>query len=149
MLSKRRSLVKLLRFNKSQSFNVGMDKIFYKNRLIGVRLKKIPRGSIPMTDEIEPLQIVTLKHSRSTYLKAHMHSPKRRMTRKLQECLMVKKGKVKIDLYGPDKKLFKKIILKSGDFFLLVAGGYGIHLLENSELIEVKNGPFKEDKVLI
>lgn len=126
-----------------------MEKIFYKKTLVGILISTIPDGSIPATDEKEPLQLVTLKHRKGAYLKAHTHIPKKRTTSGLQECLIVKKGKLKLDLYGPDKKLFKNISLNQGEVFVLTKGGYGIHILEDSELIEVKNGPFLEDKILI
>ncbi|KKQ96658.1 MAG: hypothetical protein UV74_C0010G0004 [Candidatus Woesebacteria bacterium GW2011_GWB1_43_14] len=126
-----------------------MEKIFYKKTLIGIRIKKIPKGSVPLTDGKEPLQLVSLKHPKGSYLKAHIHEPKKRVTRSLQECLIVKKGKIRLDLYGRDKKKFKRLFLKAGESFILMNGGIGIHLLEDSECLEVKNGPFVEDKVLI
>lgn len=126
-----------------------MDKIYYKNILVGIRITAVPKGSIPQTDEAEPLQLVTLNHPKDTYLKAHQHLPKRRVTQRLQECLIVKKGRLKLDLYTPDKKFIRYIYLKEGQAFILMNGGYGIHLLEDSELYEIKNGPFREDKVLI
>ena len=127
----------------------GMDKFFYKDKLIGFRSKSLPKGSVPLTDGEEPLQLVSLRHPKGSYLKAHMHKPVKRITARLQECLIVKKGKIKLDLYGPDKHLFKSVYLLAGDFFVLMQGGIGIHILKDAEMIEVKNGPFKEDKVLI
>lgn len=126
-----------------------MERIVYKKLVIGLLLRKLQKGSVPITDGKEPLQFVTLKHSKGKYLLAHTHAPKKRVTLKLQECLIVRRGSVRVDLYAPNKKIFKKIILKSGDSFILQNGGYGIHMLKNSELIEVKNGPFIEDKVLL
>lgn len=126
-----------------------MEKIYYKNILVAIRISKIKKGSLPLTEAQEPLQLVTLKHPKGTYLRAHVHVPKERKTEKLQECLIVRYGKVRIDLYTSDKEFFKYIYLTSGQILILVNGGYGIHLVEKSELIEVKNGPFVEDKVLI
>ncbi|MFH0852561.1 MAG: hypothetical protein V1845_03080 [bacterium] len=126
-----------------------MEKIFYKKKLIGFRVKALPKGSIPLTDGKEPLQVVTLRHKNGAYLKAHMHKPRKRTTDCLQEFLMVKKGRIKLDLYGPDKKFLKFIYLSGGDFFVLMHGGYGIHVLEDAEMVETKNGPFIEDKILI
>jgi len=126
-----------------------MENITHKNKVVGILVRKISAGSIPVTDGVEPLQVVTLKHPSGKYLVAHTHAPKKRTTNKLQECLLVKKGKVRLDLYGPDKKMFKKITIKEGDLFILQNGGFGIHLLDDSELVEVKNGPFIEDKVLL
>lgn len=126
-----------------------MEKIFYKQVLVAIRIRTLANGSVPITDINEPLQLVTLKHPQRAYLKAHTHIPKKRQTQKMQECLIVRKGKVKIDLYNPDRKIFKFIYLTTGEVLILVNGGYGIHVLQNCELIEVKNGPFIEDKVLI
>ncbi len=126
-----------------------MDKFFYKNKFIGFRVRILPKGSIPLTDGKESLQLVSLRHTKGSYLKAHMHAPQKRITKCLQECLIIKKGKIKLDLYGPDKKKFKSIYLLAGDFFVLMQGGFGIYILKDAEMIEVKNGPFKEDKVLI
>ena len=123
--------------------------IKYKNKLVAIFLGKFPKGSIPQTDGKEPLQLVTLKHPRGRYLLAHTHKPISRNTAKMQECIIVKKGKIKIDLYGPDKKMFKKVTMKTGDLLILLNGGYGIHILEDAEMIELKNGPFVEDKILI
>lgn len=126
-----------------------MDKIFYKDTLVGIRIAKISKGSIPQTEEKEALQLVTLKHPKGVYLEAHKHKPQKRVTQRLQECLIVRKGKVRLDLYGPDNKLFKSIFLKQGQVFILLKGGVGIHFLSDAEIFELKNGPFKEDKVLI
>lgn len=128
---------------------MNIKKIIYKNELLGIRIRDISHGSVPITDGGEPLQLVTLKHPKGAYLKAHIHTPKKRVTNSLQECLIVKKGRVKLDLYGHDKKFHKYLYLKPGEVFVLAKGGYGIQLMEDSELIEVKNGPFKEDKILI
>jgi hypothetical protein len=126
-----------------------MEKIFYKKKLLGFRLRSISKGSLPITSGEEPLQVVTLKHPKGAYLKAHMHKPRKRVTASLQECLIVKKGKVKLDLYGSDKKFLKSIYLSAGEIFLLMNGGIGINVISDAEMIEVKNGPFKEDKILI
>ncbi len=126
-----------------------MEKIFYKNTLIGIRLSVFPKGSIAHTDAKEALGLLTLVHPKGTSLRAHVHTPQKRITKTLQECFIVIRGKVRIDLYGPDKKFFKYIILQTGQAFLALAGGHGFHFLKDSALIELKNGPFKEDKVFI
>jgi len=126
-----------------------MDKIFYKKKLVGIKISKMLSGTSPVTEGKEPFQALTLKHPKGKYLLAHTHRPRKRITTRLQECLVVRKGKVKIDLYGPDDKKFKHIYLKAGEAFLLVNGGYGIHVVQDAEMMEFKNGPFIEDKVLI
>jgi len=126
-----------------------MEKILYKKKLVAIKIGTMPIGTSPVTEEKEPFQALTLKHPKGKYLLAHKHAPKRRVTTRLQECLVILKGKVKIDLYGPDNKKFTSIYLKAGEALLLANGGYGIHVLQNAEMMEFKNGPFLEDKVLI
>ncbi|MDP6703953.1 MAG: hypothetical protein QF775_00530 [archaeon] len=126
-----------------------MKKILYKDTLVGIKISSLSEKTSPITDEKEPLQVVTLKHPKEAYLVAHTHTPQERTTAKLQECLIVKKGRIKIDLYGPNKVMFREIELSEGEMFILQNGGYGIHMLEDSEVIEVKNGPFIEDKEMI
>lgn len=126
-----------------------MGKIFYKKDLVAVKIAKIPKGSKPLTDPGYPLQIVSLSHPTGKYLVAHTHAPKKRVTNFLQECLFVKKGKIKIELYSKDKIKFKKIFLKEGQMLLMINGGLSITVMKDCEVLEFKNGPFVEDKVLI
>lgn len=126
-----------------------MEKIIYNNTVIAIRIRRLKNGAIPLTDPHEALQVLSHKRKKGKYTKAHIHIPKSRVTQKLQECLVVIKGKIKIDLYAPSKKFFKSIYLSSGETVIFVNGGHAVKILEDSEIIEVKNGPFVEDKVLI
>ena len=126
-----------------------MEQIIHKGVVLAIRIKKIPRGSTPATNEKESLQLVTLKHPKGAYLKAHMHKPLKRVTSSLQECLVVKKGKIRVDLYTQNKDYVKFIKLKEGELLIIMKAGIGITFLEDSEIMEFKNGPFKEDKILI
>jgi hypothetical protein len=126
-----------------------VEKIISNNTVIAIRIKKLKNGVISLTDPNEPLQLVTHKRSSGECTKAHIHVPKRRITEKLQECLVVIKGKIKIDFYTPKKKYFKSIYLSAGETIIFMNGGHGVHILKDSEIIEIKNGPFIEDKILL
>lgn len=126
-----------------------MEKIIYNNTLIAIRIQKLKNGVVPLTDSLESLQILSHKRKSGEYTKAHIHIPKVRVTQKLQECLVVIKGKIKIDLYGSDKKFIKNIYLSVGQAVIFMNGGHGVRMVKDSEIIEVKNGPFAQDKVLI
>ncbi|TSC79448.1 MAG: hypothetical protein G01um101429_435 [Parcubacteria group bacterium Gr01-1014_29] len=127
-----------------------MDEIYYKKILVGIRVRTLKKGSVPITRDEEPLQLLGLKHPKGHYFVPHRHTPMKRVSNQLQECLVVRKGKVKVDIYAPGDIKFKSVILKEGELFILLNGGYGIHVLEDAELFELKNGPFLgNDKVLI
>jgi hypothetical protein len=126
-----------------------MEKYYYKKTLVGVRFSKFLKGSVPQTDAGEPVGILTFKHPQGSHFPAHIHKPVKRITSHLEECFIVKKGKLKIKLFGPDKKYFKTIFLKSGEAFLTINGGHEIKVLEDCEMFEIKNGPYKSDKIFI
>jgi hypothetical protein len=124
-----------------------MEKIYSNQTLVGIKISSIADGTQAITETKESLQVLSLKYPTGTAIKAHAHSPTRRITENLQESLFVKKGKIKIEVYGPDKKKIQEVILTSGEVFVLLHGFWAIHFLEESEVIEIKNGPFKNDKI--
>jgi hypothetical protein len=125
-------------------------KVFtHKTQVIGIHIRKFNHGVIPITKETEPLQLLTLKHKKGVLIKPHTHTTEKRTTTYLQECLVVRKGKIKIDLYTTNKKWLALVLVKVGEAFIFVSGGHAITMLEDSEIFEIKNGPFRQDKVLI
>jgi hypothetical protein len=66
-----------------------------------------------------------------------------------QEVLFIKSGKVRVDFYDDDQHYLDSRIVQQGDVILLASGGHGFEMLEESEMIEVKQGPYigERDKV--
>lgn len=126
-----------------------MGKIFYKNKLLAIQIKSIGRGTKPITSNGEALQLLTFKYTKGKIVAAHIHKPKRRITNRLQECLIVFKGKIKITLYSDEREGFKNLYLNSGQAVIFLSGGHRIEVLEDAEIYELKNGPFIDDKVFI
>ena len=56
--------------------------------------------------------------------------------------LVVKEGRCLLDLYDDERQLVVTWELGAGDLVLLVAGGHGVRMLEDTILIEVKQGPY-------
>jgi len=79
----------------------------------------------------------------------HIHNKVERSVFYTQEVLFIRKGRVKITFYDDGRKLIATKILESGDVILLASGGHGFEMLEPTEMIEVKQGPFagEQDKV--
>lgn len=72
----------------------------------------------------------------------HVHNPVAREITWTQEVLFIKSGIVRVDFYNDSKDYLKSSILQKGDVILLAAGGHGFTMLENAEIIEVKQGPY-------
>ena len=79
----------------------------------------------------------------------HVHNLVSREVTLTQEVLFIKSGKIRVDFYDNDKNYLQSSILQQGDVILLADGGHGFEMLEASELIEVKQGPYcgEMDKV--
>jgi mannose-6-phosphate isomerase-like protein (cupin superfamily) len=76
----------------------------------------------------------------------HVHNEVRREVFYTQEVLFVRKGKVRVDFYDSSQNYLESRVLVAGDTVLLAAGGHGFEVLEEAEMIEVKQGPYAGDK---
>jgi len=72
----------------------------------------------------------------------HVHRPLERHLVGTSEVLMVKKGRCLIDVYNDDHELVATRELHPGDVMLMVGGGHGFRMLEDTVLLEIKQGPY-------
>jgi hypothetical protein len=77
---------------------------------------------------------------------AHTHRTIERTVSQTQEVLYIRKGKVQITLYDNEHVFLSEKILVTGDVILLASGGHALKMLEDSEIIEVKQGPYSGDE---
>ena len=79
----------------------------------------------------------------------HRHNIVKRKVEVTQEVLFIKSGQVRVDFYDNNEQYLKSRVLNKGDIILLIDGGHGFVMLEKSEIIEVKQGPYcgEKDKV--
>jgi len=82
---------------------------------------------------------------------AHVHNAVPRAVVFTREVLFIRSGRLRVDFYGDDHRYVESRILQAGDVVLLAAGGHGFEMLEDTEMIEVKQGPYAGagDKTLI
>jgi mannose-6-phosphate isomerase-like protein (cupin superfamily) len=72
----------------------------------------------------------------------HVHRPLERHLVGTSEVLIVRKGRAEIDIYDDDKTLVATRELREGDIMVMVAGGHGFRLIEDTVFLEVKQGPY-------
>lgn len=87
-------------------------------------------------------QLAYIKHPAGKQIVPHSHRPIDRTISYTQEVLIIKTGKVRVDFYDDQKLYLHSRILVSGDIILLASGGHGFEMLEESEFVEVKQGPY-------
>lgn len=72
----------------------------------------------------------------------HVHRPLERHIVGTSEVLVVKKGRCEVDIYNDARELVATRELHEGDILLMVGGGHGFRMLEDTVLLEVKQGPY-------
>ncbi len=87
-------------------------------------------------------QLGIIKYAKQGYIKPHFHNKVVREVHYTQEVLVIRKGKVKVNLYDHELKHIMDVVLSAGDVILLASGGHGFEMLEDCEMLEVKQGPY-------
>lgn len=72
----------------------------------------------------------------------HVHLPVVREVVGTSEFLVVRSGRCIVDLYDEDRALVASRALDAGDAVLSVGGGHGFRMLEDTVLLELKQGPY-------
>lgn len=87
-------------------------------------------------------QLGFISYKKNHEIPAHFHKIVHRDIFRTQEVLFLRKGKVEVDFYTNEKEYVSSVILETGDTIFLCRGGHGFRLLEDSDMIEVKQGPY-------
>jgi mannose-6-phosphate isomerase-like protein (cupin superfamily) len=87
-------------------------------------------------------QLAYMCHPAGKVIAAHIHNPVHRTVAYTQETLFIKRGRLRVDFYDPDQAYLESRELGPGDVILLIRGGHGFEVLEDLEMIEVKQGPY-------
>ena len=87
-------------------------------------------------------QLAYMNHPKGKIIQPHVHNIVKREVLYTKEVLFIKKGKVKADFYTDEQEYICTKILECGDVLLLAAGGHGFEILEDTEMFEVKQGPY-------
>jgi mannose-6-phosphate isomerase-like protein (cupin superfamily) len=114
----------------------------------GKPLAFIIRASV-MPDKTEFLtpndfkqQVGFVVYPKGGEIKRHVHLPLERHLVGTSEVLILRKGRAEIDIYDDDRTLVTTRELRAGDIMLMVGGGHGFRMLEDTVFLEVKQGPY-------
>jgi hypothetical protein len=90
-------------------------------------------------------QLACMSYLAGKVIPAHTHNLVRREVLYTQETLFIRKGKVRVDFYTQQREYHMSRILGAGDVILLIRGGHGFEVLEELNMVEVKQGPYAGD----
>ncbi len=94
------------------------------------------------TDRSLSQQLGYMRRPKGYVIGAHVHNKVHRDVDYTQEVLVVRKGRLRVDLYDAEHRFLTDRILEPGDIILLASGGHGFEMLDEVEMVEVKQGPY-------
>lgn len=123
------------------------EEILHDGRLLALILRASFRadGIRFFTPDDFSQQLGYMNRPQGYVIPPHVHNDVARNVHFTKEVLFIRSGRVRVDFYGDDQSYLESRILAAGDVILLAFGGHGFEMLEPSELVEVKQGPYTGD----
>jgi hypothetical protein len=107
-----------------------------------IRAAFLPDRTTFLTPPEFKQQVGYIVYLAGTKIARHIHRPLERHLVGTSEVLIVKKGHCLIDIYNDDHELVATRELYPGDLMLMVGGGHGFRMLEDTVFLEIKQGPY-------
>lgn len=134
--------------NKERKEGEFLTKIIDENIMLAcvMRNEFDPYGTSFITSDELELQLGYIKYKKGHKIEPHIHKKFKRQIMSTCEGLFIKSGKVKVHFYNKNKKYVDEEILNAGDTIMLFNGGHSFEFLEESRIIEIKQGPYAGDQ---
>lgn len=107
-----------------------------------VRAESFPDTTTFYTPAELSLQVGNIVYSAGSEIPRHTHGPVSRNIIGTAEVLIVQKGCMILDIYADNHTFVVSRQIGRGDVAVLVAGGHGFRFVEDTVLLEVKQGPY-------
>ena len=90
-----------------------------------------------------------MKHKKKHIIKPHVHKKRSTKISYTTEVILLLKGMLRVDFYTSSRKYLFSKILKEKDIIMLIQGAHGFKTLKNTEMLEIKQGPYylSKDKI--
>lgn len=125
----------------------GFEQILYKGIILAciLRVSYKTEGIHFFTPGYFSQQLGYMNRPRGYTIAPHTHNPVPRTIEWTQEALFIRSGLVRVDFFAPEtNEYLMSRLLQAGDVILLAHGGHGFYMNEDSEMIEIKQGPYTE-----
>jgi hypothetical protein len=107
-----------------------------------IRTKNLPEETTFLTPADFKQQVGFVVYPKGGEIPRHVHIPLERRLVGTSEVILVQKGRCVLDIYSDDRELVASRELGPGDLMLMVGGGHGFRMLEDTVLLEIKQGPY-------
>ena len=125
-----------------------VEYIKYKKEKYGVviRSQYVNKPIDFFTDDDNEFQIGMFTRECGYKVEPHKHICSPFKINLVQEFILVKSGKLKRFFFSSEGEKYTETILNEGDSVLTMKGGHSILFLEKSSILEIKQGPYEENK---
>ncbi|HTW93006.1 MAG TPA: hypothetical protein VMH22_15050 [bacterium] len=107
-----------------------------------VRAAQLPERTTFLTPPEFKQQVGFVVYPAGGKIVPHLHLQLERHLVGTSEVLIIERGRCLLDVYNDSKKLVATCELQVGDLMLMVGGGHGFRMLEDTVFLEVKQGPY-------
>jgi len=107
-----------------------------------IRAALSPSETMFLTPPDFKQQVGFIVYPRGGEVSRHVHRQLERRLTGTSEVLILRSGRCEIDVYNDARELIATRELREGDVMLMVGGGHGFRMLEDTVLLEVKQGPY-------
>ena len=123
---------------------LNMERIDWEGRSLAyiLRAEVSAEKTTFLTPSDYKLQLGFVVYPNGGEVARHIHLPIERHLIGTSEVLLVKKGRCEVDIYDTKKQFVTTRELRSGDVLLLVEGGHGFRMFEDTVFLEIKQGPY-------
>lgn len=121
-----------------------IEQITHNDQIIAIIIRHnyLNNGITFFTPDDFSQQLAYMHHPKGKVIQPHVHNVVKREVLYTKEVLFIKKGKIRADFYTDDREYICSKILEAGDIILLAAGGHGFEIIDDTEMFEVKQGPY-------
>jgi mannose-6-phosphate isomerase-like protein (cupin superfamily) len=107
-----------------------------------VRAAHSPQQTTFLTPPTFKQQVGFVVYPEGGTIRRHDHRPLERHLVGTSEVLVIRSGRCLIDIYDDARELVATRELRAGDVMLMVGGGHGFRMLEDTVFLEIKQGPY-------
>jgi hypothetical protein len=122
----------------------GIEKFSEGDALLAwvIRAGPLPERTTFLTPQDFSQQVGFVVYGAGAEIPRHFHLPVERKIVGTTEVILVKRGRCDADIYGESRKHVATVSLSEGDMIIMLRGGHGFRIHEDTVLLEVKQGPY-------
>ena len=109
-----------------------------------IRASFLPHKTTFLTPPDYKQQVGYIVYPAGGEIQRHVHRPLERHLVGTSEVVIVTRGRCEIAIYNDQRELVATREMREGDIALMVSGGHGFRMLEDTVFLEVKQGPYME-----